>query len=775
MDERRVFINPRLWFVDHDGHRVIFYHHQPIYRVALSDRVHLRYVAVNLRLSELASQEEIAGAFGHSVGTQRRWERRFQEKGIEGLEDRRPSGRPPQLEKAQEAFVRRWFGAGVSNREMARRLGVSEKTIRRTLKRLGLERPAESVQLDLPGTEESEGCGVGEKEWSGVAVESEAESGEWEGKASSGGAGERQGGDRERERSEEVDGVVDGEGGLTIDRDPGDRSGDRALARQGLLADAVPLFGEAGDLPRAGVLLAVPLLVAGGLVEVFRRVYGSLGPAFYGLRTMVVVLFLCALLRIKRPEQLKEYAPGELGRVMGLDRVPEVKTIRRKLSRLAAMGGGKELMEELARRRIEAEGERIAFLYVDGHVREYFGKHPLSKTKKAQRAVARAAATDTWVHDAAGEPLLVVTSQMNAKLTQVLEPILEDVKRWVPQGRRVTVIFDRGGYSPKLFARLVELGFDVITYRKGKMRKLPRDRFQKCRQRIEGRWVEYEVYDRARVRVGRLWGRRKKGARYLWLREVRVLRKDGRQTPVLTSRSDLSAVEVAYRIFGRWRQENFFKYMGEEFALDGLVEYGVEAVSEELDRPNPQRAKVDKQLRVARAEVKRLEGELGARAEGNEEKRRWTMRGFKIAQVGLRRKLKWAKGRVARLEKKRRGVPKRIPATDVVAPKSEKKLIMDAIKMCAYQVETQLLGMLQRHYARSAEEGRRFLRAAFQSSARLEVCDGELRVTIAAQSSPHRTRALAGLCEELNRMKACFPGTRLRLCFCVEPPEPLTS
>lgn len=89
----------------------------------------------------------------------------------------------------------------------------------------------------------------------------------------------------------------------------------------------------------------------------------------------------------------------------------------------------------------------------------------------------------------------------------------------------------------------------------------------------------------------------------------------------------------------------------------------------------------------------------------------------------------------------RRKIPPRIPASDRKRLKTEKKLIADTIKMAAYQGETQLLGMLQEHYARADEEGRTLLHAAFQSPARLEVAEGELRVTIAAQSSPHRTAA----------------------------------
>jgi prepilin-type processing-associated H-X9-DG protein len=170
------------------------------------------------------------------------------------------------------------------------------------------------------------------------------------------------------------------------------------------------------------------------------------------------------LLRIKRAEHFKEYLPQDLGAILGLDRAPEVKTVRRKFAQLAARRRAKLLMDELARQRIAEAPDRVAFLYLDGHVREYHGKFPLFEAKKAQRQVVTPAATDTWVHDAEGEPLLVVTSEVNAKLTQVLEPILADVRRLVGDGRRMTVIFDRGGFSPKLFARLIAAGFDVSRF-----------------------------------------------------------------------------------------------------------------------------------------------------------------------------------------------------------------------------------------------------------------------------------------------------------------------
>jgi transposase len=766
----RTQINKSVWFVDHDGYRVVFRWHEPLYRVALSDTVHVRLVAVSLRQSQLATQAEIARAFGHSVVTQGRWERRYQREGIDGLLPKQSPGRSRRLSKSQEALVRKWFGADVSNLEMARRLGVGETTVRRTLKRLGLRRTPRPTQRRLPVMDQERETPAADEPPLGedqrAAPQAEPQ--------------------RDRLVEASMEPPSDGSalpGSLTIDHDPKDRSGDRLLARQGLLEDAVPLFADAACVPRAGVLLAVPMLVRHGLIEAFVHMYGSLHPSFYGLRTIVVTLFLAALLRIKRPEHFKEYRPEDLGAILGLDRAPEVKTVRRKFARLATMGRGKQLMDELARRRIAEDEDRVAFLYVDGHVREYHGRFPLFQAKKAQRQVVTPAVTDNWVHDADGEPLLVVTSEVNAKLTQVLEPILADVRRLVGDGRRMTVIFDRGGFSPKLFARLIEAGFDVITYRKGKVNKLASTRFAAVKEKIGGVWQEYTLCDRSRVRVGTLPAekkahRRKRGKakkRYLWMREVRVLRDRGHQTPILTNRQDLSAAMVAYRIFFRWRQENYFKYMAEEFALDALVEYGAEDLPETIDCRNPQWLRLTRRLKDARAEVKRLESELGKEAEANAEATRPTMRGFKIAHAELRDQLHQAEVKVEQLLRKRKKIPARIPACDRKMLKMEKKLIADTIKMAAYQVETQLLGMLQDHYARADDEGRTLLHAAFQSPARLEVAEGELRVTIAAQSSPHRTAALASLCEQLDAMAIPFPGTHLRLRLAVQAPEPVMS
>lgn len=348
----RTFLNGSVWFVDSDGYRVVFRWHEPLYRVALTDEVHLRLVAVSLRQSGLATQEEICGAFGHNVSTQIRWERQYSKDGIDGLVPKKHTGRPLELDKSQEGFVRRWFRAGVSNRQMAKRLGVGESTIRRTLQRMGLVRQETPIPSLLPPVEDAISTApVASEETARAGAKIEAVAAVVEEATVAPAVASPPTGTAVVVKKTTLEEEAELVSSFTLDRDPHDRSGDRAMARLGLLEDAMPLFADAECLPRAGVLLAAPLLVRHGLIETFVEVYHSIGPAFYGLRTIVVTLFLGALLRIKRPEHWKEYRPEDLGVILGLDRAPEVKTIRRKFTRLAALNRGKQLMEGLARRR----------------------------------------------------------------------------------------------------------------------------------------------------------------------------------------------------------------------------------------------------------------------------------------------------------------------------------------------------------------------------------------------------------------------------------------
>ena len=276
----------------------------------------------------------------------------------------------------------------------------------------------------------------------------------------------------------------------------------------------------------------------------------------------------------------------------------------------------------------------------------------------------------------------------------------------------MTIVFDRGGWSPKLFGSMIEEGFDMLTYRKGKSRLIDERRFVRRRAKLDGCWVDYDLHDQP---VRFLKGK-------LRLRQITRLCEDGHQTQIITSRWDLRDIEVAYRMFERWRQENFFKYMRRSSCWMRSWITG----SSRRTRParSPIRtARLDKEIRTARTELAKIEREYGAAAADNTEQHRPTMRGFKIAYGKLGKQLRTAR---ARVEQAHRETPRRPPRVEirdlseraVVKLATERKHLTDIIKMLAYQAESDLLKLLRPHYVRVEQEGRTLLHELFAADRR---------------------------------------------------------
>ena len=698
-----------------------------------ADTLLVRHACVQLRLAGHAEQKEICAYFGHDRVTQHRWEQRFVAEGLDGLAPYRPAGRPVSITESVEKMIVRLHGQGLGMRRIASQLGLSLGVVRGVYERRGLEAQSAGETADLFPDLESE------------TTENTKDN------ATS------------RSAADDTDAAPEHP---TAD----DEAGDGPSSSEPWDGKLRPEYETRDDVPRAGALLALPVLVRHQVIETVRSVYQKVSKApVYGLETTILVLVFMALWRIKRPEHIKEYSPLELGAALGLPRVPEVKTIRRKLDLLASRGLSNELMMQMAERQLEQREDLLGFLYVDGHVRVYSGAYNVAKGYVTQRHASMKATTDVWANDRNGDPLFVITTQINEHLTQVLEEVLTEAESIVGKGRAITVVFDRGGWSPQLFARIIDSGHHLITYRKGRRKDLPQDVFAEHEQTVEGHRVSYILCDQADVPVGATAVERSDGTKkVLRLRQVTKLCPSGHQTQVVTSRKDLGPAEVLWRMFARWRQENFFKYMREEFAIDALVEYGADGVDPSLERPNPKRLTLDREIRELCMTIRALQAQRceriadpRAKAEDPDGWERFVPRDER--EQKLRDQITELKWSLQELEARRDQEPERISAGDLERLKTDRKLLTDVIKTSAYRIETQLVQLVSGDYARSDDEGRKLIAAAMASSANLTVSDTALHVELAPQSSPHRSLAIEKLCARLNSERVLVPGTGLRL------------
>lgn len=538
---------------------------------------------------------------------------------------------------------------------------------------------------------------------------------------------------------------------------PAPRQAERQAARAGLISGAAPVFTPGASLPLAGTLVALPALVPTGLVSAVGKLYGASRAAFYSATQLVLAFVFATLLGAGRAERAGRVDPASMGRLLGLDRGPTAHTLRRRFEGLAKMGLSGRLWGELAAHQLGREGLPDGLVYIDGHVRAYHGKADLPKVHLARMRIAMAATEDVWLTDALGQAVLVWTPGPGVGLAAGLRRAVKEVRSALGEGAGPTVVFDRGGWSPATFAELHRAGVDILTYRKSPKPAEPASAFSSYQVQDEwGHASEYLLADRA-VRI--YYDSRR---HYFACRQVtRLDPASAHQTQVITTRTDLGPGPLAQAMFGRWSEENFFRYGRARFELDGLDSYA--KVDDDPARLVPNPAK-----RRAAAEVKAAKASLAA-AEARQAKA--VLEGT-AADAGLQAASAAAKARLEALKASAKAVPAKVPLgqahPNAARLDPERKRICDAIRISAYNAETTLARMLRPYFARAEDEARTLAQEIYAAPADIEVVGDRLEVRIEPLSAPHRTRALAALCEDLTASETTYPGTKLTLAYSVK-------
>jgi hypothetical protein len=549
---------------------------------------------------------------------------------------------------------------------------------------------------------------------------------------------------------------------------------DRLAASVGLLNGVSIRFQPALDVPRGGVLFALPALLVCGLLKHTQKHF-SLPKGYYQMASIFVLLAFMALCRLRSVEQLRYHAPGEWGKLLGLDRVPEVRTLRNKIRILSKDGQPSDWSAELCAQWMEASPEDASCLYVDGHARVYHGHQTkLPRHYVARQRLCLRATTDYWVNAMDGQPFFLVNMAVDPGLIKVLEEeIVPRLEKEVPNQpteqeltadpllHRFTLIFDREGYSPGFFQRMRKRRIACLTYHKFPGEAWPDDEFQVRKVQL----VSSEVVEMALAERGTFVGNK------VWVREVRKKNKGGGQTSILSTDYHADLGPVAAAVFARWSQENFFRYMREHYGLDRLADYGTEEIPGTVRVVNPDYRQLDGQVRRKAAILGRKLAEFGG-MNLNEEIAPKRVEEYQRKKAELQEEIMHLQAELESLKAKRKAIERHITVSQLPEEQrfsrlsTQTKHLIDTIKMIAYRAETSMVHILREQMARD-DDARSLLRAIYSADA--DLIPDEEKATLTVRLHHHANHCadetLRHLCAELNETETRFPGTNLRLVY----------
>lgn len=533
-----------------------------------------------------------------------------------------------------------------------------------------------------------------------------------------------------------------------------------------------PHFIDSLDVPNGGVLLGLPGLLSMGLLS--HTEHFELPDGYYRLDSIFLLLAFMAFARVKSIESLRYSPPGEWGKLLGLDRIPEVKILRQKVRILTENDRGQQWSSALSRDWMAMFPETTGVLYIDGHVRVYHGSQTeLPRHYVARQKLCLRATTDYWVNAMDGQPFFMVNKPVDPGLLAVLEhEIVPRLERDLPvqstlfapediQPPRFTLVFDREGYSPDFMARMRAKGIACLTYNKFPGEDWPESEFTSQTVCLAaGQVVTMQLAER-----GILLGKK------IWVREVRKLSTSGRQVAIAATDYTREITTIAAAMFARWCQENFFGYMREHYGLDRLADYSTGEIPGSTKVVNPQYREVDGEVRKLTAQLARKQSECAAiiLCDDIEPDK---VAAYASKKSELQEEIQDMNQTVTDLKACRKATPRHVQFDDL--PPEDRfrmlgmqgKYFIDTVKLIAYRAETAMVNIV-RQAMRRHDDARSLLRSLYATEADLlpDVEEKKLIVRLHQPANRCSSSTILHLIDELNATRTEFPGTDLRLVY----------
>jgi hypothetical protein len=546
---------------------------------------------------------------------------------------------------------------------------------------------------------------------------------------------------------------------------------------------ATTAFNNHIDLSHGGLLLTVPALLACGLLRYISRFESVTG--YYTATHVFISLVFLVLLRINRLEQSDSVAAGELGRCMGLDRIPEVKTLRNRIANFCKATDVEEWASQLSNDWMNVDDRLEGVLYVDGHVNLYYGNQvEMPKRYVSRMRLCMSGSTDYWVNNQMGQPFFVIHKTINEGLIKTLQDdIIPRLNREVPNQpseeeleqneklHRYMLVFDREGYSIEFFEELTRQRIAFCTYRKNVKEDWDDSEF-----------TDYEIVtqsgEKESVQLAQretvLYGKKEKDkpVKEVRVREVRKKSASGHQTSIITTNYVLSIVQIAIFMFSRWCQENFFKYMVESFDIDSITSYMKNAIPVTCPVINPEYKELDRKHKSILNLLNKCKMKYAQISLQDKEMSEKEMERFIKKKSDKKTEIEDLEKEKMEIIRKKKTIKKKIPFDDLADNQkfdtsvNERKFFLDTIKVIAYRAETAMCNIIKKQMAVPGQV-RAFIRKLYSADADIETDRVNNILTVKIHNTNHWAddKILQNLCDNLNQTKTVFPATNLTMQF----------
>jgi predicted nucleic acid-binding Zn-ribbon protein len=277
---------------------------------------------------------------------------------------------------------------------------------------------------------------------------------------------------------------------------------------------------------------------------------------------------------------------------------------------------------------------------------------------------------------------------------------------------------------------------------------------------VGGNIVEMRLAERGILLAGKIW-----------LREIRKLSVGGHQTSILSTNYTSTAAEIASTMFARWSQENFFKYMRENYSLDRLIDYNTSTVSDTTKVVNPQHRSMTSEIKKKTTILNRALAHFGSvniEGEINPQK----VSAYQQEKADLQEKIVFYQAEIEKLKKDKKGIPSHISFSELPKEQQFKQLstgskhFIDTVKMIAYRAETSMVQVLREVSSRK-DEARSLVKAVYDTEVDLVPDEKKNTLTIFLHhlANHSASESVQHLCKEMNKTETIFPGTNLRLIY----------